>query len=115
MQAAHLVPDPPCRPALQIIRLFLQLINDHSESGDYFQLVEPMGYRIPSCLIYMGCSATLGDRLFLGGNDGHLYELQHSKGHASMRLVRDVSACSHPHALRGSGESGGPRRAASCQ
>ena len=93
-QAAHPVPDPRLRPALQIIRLFLQPINDHSDSGDYFQLVEPMGYRIPSCLIYMGCSATLGDRLFLGGNDGHLYELQHSKGHPSMRLVRGVPACS---------------------
>eukprot|EP00891_Asterochloris_glomerata_P006724 jgi/Astpho2/6724/Aster-06743 len=77
--------------ASEIIRLFLQPINDHSENGDYFQLVEPMGYRIPSCLIYMGCSATLGDRLFLGGNDGHLYELQHSKGHPSMRLVNLTS------------------------
>ena len=51
----------------------------------------------------MGCSATLGGRLFLGSNNGHLYELQHSKGHPSMRLVRDVSAYSHSHALGGSG------------
>ena len=55
----------PVCPALQIICLFLQPINDYSDSGDYFQLVEPMGYRIPSCPIYMGCSATLGDCLSL--------------------------------------------------
>ena len=112
-QAAHIVPDPPLCPALQIICLFLQPINDHSDGGDYFQLVEPMGYRIPSCLIYMGCSATLGDRLFLGGNDGHLYELQHSRGHPSMRLVRGVPACSRPHAWGGLRGSACPRRAAS--
>ena len=45
--------------------------------------LQPLNYRQPSDNVVMTCAAASADgRVFLGGADGHLYELQYSVGGA---------------------------------
>ena len=54
--------------------------------------LQPLNYRQPSDNVVMTCVAASGDgRIFLGGADGHLYELQYSVGGAKKVLSRPYS------------------------
>ncbi len=55
--------------------------------------LQPLNYRQPSDNVVMTCvAASAGGRIFLGGADGHLYELRYSVGGA-----KKVRRTSRPH------------------
>ena len=58
--------------------------------------LQPLNYRQPSDNVVMTCVAASADgRIFLGGADGHLYELKYSVGGAkkARRVLRPPGWC----------------------